>query len=156
MVVTLQRALQALLNVDILNLQLFKLGGDLLVQTLRIGHAMFVAILIDEAQLFAARIVIKRDGGVVFYGALEVVGGDVFTENFFGDFVILEQWRPGEADETGTGHGVAHVQRERAVLGTVRFVSDDDNVIPFRVRAFRIYFLVEFLDQREHESLVLA
>ncbi|MOA03598.1 hypothetical protein D3C78_1231120 [compost metagenome] len=71
---------------------------------------MLVAVLIDEVQLLAARVVVEGNGGVVLNGALEVVGRDVFTEDLAGDLVILEQRRPCEPDEAGIRQGIAHVE----------------------------------------------
>ena len=64
--------------------------------------------------------------------------------------------RTGESDVAGVGQGVAQVQRERAVLGAVRLVTDDDDVVARRVAGGRVHVPVELLDQREDVRLVLA
>jgi hypothetical protein len=45
---------------------------------------------VRHAKLFAAILVDEFDGGAVFFGALEVVAGDVIAKDALGDLVLLE------------------------------------------------------------------
>jgi hypothetical protein len=54
---------------------------------------------------------------------------ETYSPNTARDLVVLEQRRAGEADIAGIGQGIAHVERQRAVLGAVRLVGDDDDVV---------------------------
>ena len=142
-IVPLQVLLQALLHVDVLDVELIQLAGDALVQ-----------VADGDAQLVAAGVVVERHRGLVLHRALEVVGRHVLPENAPGDLVVGEQGRAGKADVPGVGQGVPHVERQRAVLGSVRLVGDDDDVVAHRVAGTRVQ--VELLDQREDVGLVLC
>ena len=137
-VVASELPLQALRHVDVLDLQLFQLVRDALVEVAH-GHS----------QLFSAGVVVQRHGGAVLHRALEVVGRDVGAEDPARDLVFLEQRRAGEADVRGVGQGVAHVERQRAVLGAVRLVGDDDDVVAVGVGRVGVHIPVELLDERE-------
>ena len=79
-VFALELALQALLDVHVLDLGFLECVRDLLVQ---VGRC--------DPELVAARIVVERDGGAILDGALEVVGADVVPEDFLRDLVLFEQ-----------------------------------------------------------------
>ena len=123
-IVALEFPLQPLLDIDVLGLQLFQLFGD-----------AFVEVADGHAQLVATGVVIERHRGLVLHRPLEVVGRDVFAEHPARDLVVLEQRRAGKADVAGIGQGVTHVERQRAVLGAVRLVGDDDDVVALAYRA---------------------
>ena len=76
-IVTLQLAFQPLGNIDILDFELFQLLGD-----------PFVQIVDRDAELIAARIIIERHRRPVLNRALEIVAGDIISENALGDFVV--------------------------------------------------------------------
>ncbi len=144
-VVALELLLQALLHVDISRLQFLQLLGDPLVQ-----------ITDRYAELVATRIVIERYRCLVLHGPLEIVGGDVIAEHPPGDLVALEERRAGETDIAGVGQGIAHVERQGAVLGAVGLVGDDDEVVAPGVGIPFANGLVEFLDQRKDMGFVLG
>ena len=54
------------------------------------------------------------------------------------------------------GRALAHVERQRPVLGAVRLVGDDDDVVAFRVGGAGVHVPIELLDQREDVRLVLG
>ena len=60
------------------------------------------------------------------------------------------------ADVAGIWEGVTHIERQRAVLGAVRLISDDDDIVALGVSLVGVYVLVELLDQREDVRLVLG
>ena len=144
-VVALEFLLQALLDIDVRAVSSSSsFCGD-----------PFVQVADRHAELVAAGVVVQRHRGLVLDRPLEVVGGDVIAEHPPGDLVVLEQRRAGKADVAGVRQGVAHVQRQRAVLRAVRLVGDDDDVVALRIALFWIHVLVELLDQREDVRLVL-
>ena len=137
--------LQALRHVDVLHFDLLEFLGNSLVQ-----------VVDGDPQRVAAGVVVQRHGGAVFHRALEVVGRDVRAEDPPRDLVFLEQGRAGEADAGGVRQRVAHVERQRAVLGAVRLVGDDDDVVAFGVGRVGVHVSVELLDEREDVRLVRA
>ena len=120
-IVAFEFAFEALFEVDVFEFDPIELLGD-----------AFVEVVGGDAEFVAARVVVERDCGFVFDGALEVVGGDVLAEDLLGDLVILEERRACEAHVAGVGQGVAHVEREQTVLSAVRFVGDDDEIFAYR------------------------
>ena len=144
-VVALELPLQALRHVDVAGrFERLQLLGDALVQ-----------IPDRHPQLVAAGVVVEGHGGLVLHRALEVVGRDVVAEHPPRELVAGEQRRAGKADVAGVRQGVAHVQRQRAVLGTVRLVGDDDDVVARGTALAGHDVPVELLDQREDVRLVL-
>ena len=145
-VVALELPFQALRHVDTADgrFELLQLLGDALVQ-----------VPDRHPQRVAAGVVVEGYGGLVLHRALEVVGRDVVAEHLPRELVAGEQRRAGKADVAGVRQGVAHVQRQRAVLGTVRLVGDDDDVVARGAALAGHDVPVEFLDQREDVRLVL-
>ncbi|OPY86292.1 MAG: hypothetical protein A4E72_01712 [Syntrophus sp. PtaU1.Bin208] len=144
-VIAIQLLFEPLLHIDVFRLQFLQLPGDPVVE-----------IPDCHAELVAPGVVVQRHRGLVLDGPLEVVGRDVFPENPPGDFVVLEERRPGKADVACARQGVAHIQRQGAVLGAVRLVGDDDEVVALGVRLFGLDLTVELLDQRKDVGLVLC
>ena len=136
MVVALEFLLQTLLYVDVVGLQLLQLLGD-----------TFVQVADGHPQLVAAGVVEERHGGLVLHSPLEVVGRNVLAEHPPRDLVFREQRRTGKADVVRVGQGVPHVERQRAILGTVRLVGDDDDVVALRVTFAFGHLPAELLDQ---------
>ena len=144
-IVAFEFPLQPLLDIDVVGLQLLQLFGN-----------AFVEVADGHAQLLAAGVVVERHRGVVVHRPLKVVGGDILAEHPPRDLVVLEQRRAGKADVAGIGQGIAHVERQRAVLGAVCLVGDDDDVVALAIGLFRLHLLVELLDQRKDVGLVLG
>ena len=70
---------EVLFLVDVADFSFFQFFGDAFVQIIN-GYAQFVA----------ASVVVEGERGVVFYCALEVVGGDVVAEDAACDLVVFE------------------------------------------------------------------
>ena len=145
-VVALELPFQALRHVDAADgrFELLQLLGDALVQ-----------VPDRHPQRVAAGVVVEGYGGLVLHRALEVVGRDVVAEHPPRELVAGEQRRAGKADVAGVRQGVAHVQGQRAVLGTVRLVGDDDDVVARGIALAGHDVPVELLDQREDVRLAL-
>ena len=63
---------------------------------------------------------------------------------------------PVKPTRAAVGQGVAHVEGECAVLGAMRLVGDDDDVVAFGVGGPGVHVPVELLDKREDVRLVLG
>ena len=99
---------------------------------------------------FAAVLVVQRHGGLVFHGALEVVHGNVAAEGAFGEVVVAQKRRAGEADARGRGEQAAHIVGKLAVLTAVRLVRHDYDVV---IRQDGVGVgLVELVDERKDEA----
>ncbi len=144
-VIALEFPLQALLDIDVVRLQFLQLLGNTLVE-----------IIHRDAELVAPGIVVERHGRVILHRALKIVGGNIVAKYAPGDLIVGEQWRAGKTDIARVGQGVAHVQRQRAVLGAVGLVGNDNDIIPPGVALVGIDCLVELLDQRKDVGLVLS
>ena len=114
-----------------------------------------IEVGLGDAQLLAPVLVDQLDGRAVLLRPLEIVARDVVAEDAFGDLVLLEQGRPGEADEGGVRQRQAHVAREAPGLRPVRLVGDHDDVVALAVGLFRVHVLVELVDQAEDVLVVL-
>ena len=130
--------LEPLFDIDVAGLEFLQLLGDPLVELVR-----------GNAELLAPRVVEERYRRAVLHRPLEPVSGDVVAEHLPGDLIILHQWSAREGDIEGVRERVALVEGQAAVLRPVRFVDDDDDVVPVRVRLVRQDILVEFLNERE-------
>ena len=140
------------------------LAEQLLEQRLLIGVEVRVVDLRRDAvvqvrtrhpELLAPVLVHQLDRRAVLHGALEVVARHVVAEDASGEFVELEEGRPGESDERRVRQRGAHVSRQSPRLGAVRLVGDHDDVVARAVGAARIYILVELVDQAEDVAVVL-
>ena len=144
-VVAFQFAFEALFHVHVTGLELFELLRDPLVEVVR-----------GDAELLASRVIVERHCGAVLHGALEPVPGDVVAEHPPGELVLLHQRSAGKRDVEGIGQGDALIERQPAVLGAVRLVHDDDDVVPLGVGLVGHDILVELLNQGEDVGLVLT
>ena len=91
----------------------------------------FRLLLRFQFQLRQATFVVDRDRGLVFDRPLDIIDGDILTENRARVRVRLFDRRAGEPDERRVWQRVVHVPREAVneiVLAAVRFVCDDDYV----------------------------
>jgi len=89
-IVAFEFLLKALRHVDIIQLQGFQLLGN-----------TFVQVANRQSLFVSTGIVVERDGRIVFYRTLEIIGGDIVAKHAAGDLIVLEQWRTGEADALG-------------------------------------------------------
>ncbi|MNY40686.1 hypothetical protein D3C86_1754440 [compost metagenome] len=88
---------------------------------------------------------------------LEVVFRYVVAEPGVGLALLAQQRRAGEGQEVGTRQAGTHVLGQACVLGAVRLVHDDDDIVAVGQQGVVLAFVVaELLDQREHHALVLA
>ena len=114
-----------------------------------------------------AALVIDRHRGLVGDGALDVVNGNVVAEDRPRVRVRLLDGRAGEADERRIRQGIAQVAGEAVghlarlfihlaaepILAAVRFIRDDDNVLPRAQLGHRLaLFRHEFVNGREHHA----
>ena len=96
---------------------------------------------VDELRARDAVLVVERDRRVVRRRRREVVDRDVVAEDLLGLLLAGDQRRPGEAEEAGVRQRVAHVERERVVLGAVGLVGDDDDVVSLGEHRMRLALL---------------
>jgi len=144
-------------NLVILTQQLLQQGGLIFIK-LGLFHGIgnpVVQIQPGNAQFLSPAFVDQLDRSAVLFGAFEVIGRNIAAEDPFGQIIVLEERRAGKADEGGIWERQAHVAGQLASLGAVRFVGDNDDVIPYAVRLFRVDVLVEFVDQAEDVAVVL-
>ena len=123
---------------------LLDLGGDAVVEVQPGNAELLAPVLVDELH--------RRS---VLLGALEVVSGDIVSENPLCDRVVLEQGRSGEADKGRIGQREAHVARQPSRLRPVGLVGNHDDVVPFAVRLRGVHILVELVNQTEDVGVVL-
>ena len=65
-------------------------GGYLLIQVFGSARVL-IALVILKHQRFAACIIIKRHGRLIFDRPLKIIGRNVITKHLAGDLVVLEQ-----------------------------------------------------------------
>ena len=109
-----------------------------------------VQIGVDEPQFRRAVLIEQRHRGPVFDRLLEVVDRDVIAENLLGALLPGDQRRAGEGEEERLRQGGAHVQRQRIVLASVRFVGEHDHVGPVAQHLRSL----ELVDEREDVAVV--
>ncbi len=107
-----------------------------------------------NTEFLAAVFVHQFHRRAVFLGALEVVARHVASEDAPGQIVVLEQRRASETYEGGIRKREAHITRELPSLCPMRFVGDDDDVIPFAVRLAWVDVLVKFVDEAENVPMI--
>lgn len=111
-------------------------------------HELLIELGILDAQLVGTVLVEERNRRAVLHRAVEVIDGNIAAEGATGEVVVFEDRRAGEADPGRRRQKPHHVLGADAVVGTVRLVGQDNDIV---VRAYRLHVvLVELLDEREH------
>ena len=106
-----------------------------------------------DTEFLAAAFIDQFHCGMIFFGSLEIVSRDIGTEDASRQVIVFEERRTGKANEGRIGQGEPHVASKSSPLRPVCLVRNRDDVIAHAV-GFS-YVLVEFVNQAEHEAVIL-
>ena len=104
-----------------------------------------------DAKLVDPRLVEERHGRMVLDRAVEVVDGHILTKLLLRQVAALKR-RSREPNTRGIRQEPKHVVREDAIVGAVRLVGEDDDLMVEMNR--RPCRGIELVDQREQETVV--
>lgn len=111
------------LALDLLGLLLVKVGG------LHSVHELLVKLGVLDAQLVGAVLIEQWHRRAVLHRAVEIVDRDVSAERAACEVVVFQDGRAGETDSGGCGQKPHHVLGADAIVGAVRLVRQDDDVV---------------------------
>ena len=100
----------------------------------------------------------ERHGNTIADRIREVVDADIVAEAITSRLLLLlNQGCACEAEERCAGQAIQHILGEGVVLGAMRLISDDDDVIACRERGILLAGLLgaKFLDQGEDDLVIL-
>lgn len=102
--------------------------------------------------LFAAILIVQRNGRAVLHGAFEIVNRDIAAEGARRDIVAGQERSAGKANTGRCRKQLHHVVSKDTVLTAVRFIRHNDNIV---IRVNRLFVRpVEFLYEREYEARI--
>ena len=108
--------------------------------------------IMEIEYLFAAILIVQRNGRTVLHGAFEIVNRDIAAEGARSDIVVGQERSAGKANTGRCRKQLHHVVGKDTVLTAVRFIRHNDNIV---IRVNRLFVRpVEFLYEREYEARI--
>ena len=108
--------------------------------------------IMEIEYLFAAILIVQRNGRTVLHGAFEIVNRDIAAEGARSDIVAGQERSAGKTNTGRCREQLHHVVGKDTILTAVRLVGHNDNIV---VRVNRLLvWPVEFLYQREYEARI--